>query len=493
MKIRLVLPLFFLGLAGHGALVLAQSAGTFTATGTMITPRFRHTATLLHNGKVLIVGGNTVCYLGSPLGSPPCLRADSAELYDPATGTFTATGSMTTAYPTGAVLLPDGKVLIAGDDITRTMASVELFDPSTGNFNATGKPATLTGVYSTTLLNDGRVLLSGWVGTFPLLVYGAELYDPAAGTFSPVANWPRQQLWSPVVLGGGAVLLASDETNSQRYDPATGTFSLTGLLGFFNGVPPATLLLNGKVLFTGGNTDGGNYSGANVYDPAPGTFAATEKMSTARAGHTATLLPDGTVLIAGGEGQSGSFQPPLVSAELYDPATGMFSATGSLTSARFSHTAILLNNGQVFIAGGTAFLGGGSVLGGSLSAISSAELYTPTVLVPAPALVSLSGDGQGQGAIWHAQTGQIASAGSPAVAGEALSMYTTSLADGGVIPPQVSIGGRLAEVLYFGPSGYPGYNQVNFRVPSGVAPGPAVPVRLIYLGRPSNEVTIGVQ
>ena len=96
-------------------------------------------------------------------------------------------------------------------------------------------------------------------------------------------------------------------------------------------------------------------------------------------------------------------------------------------------------------------------------------------------------------AIWHSQTGQIASAATPAIAGEALSMYTTNLVNGGVIPPQVTIGGRLTEVLYFGASGYPGYNQVNFRVPNGVVPGLAVPVRLTYLSRPSNAVSIALQ
>jgi uncharacterized protein (TIGR03437 family) len=126
--------------------------------------------------------------------------------------------------------------------------------------------------------------------------------------------------------------------------------------------------------------------------------------------------------------------------------------------------------------------------------LTSAELYKPPAPVPAPALFALSGDGKGQGAIWHAATGLVASATNPAIAGEALSMYTTSLVDGGVLPPQVATGGRLAEILFFGDApGYPGYYQVNFRVPSAVAPGPAVPVRLTYLGRPSNEITIGVQ
>ncbi|SRR6266699_1663967 len=106
----------------------------------------------------------------------------------------------------------------------------------------------------------------------------------------------------------------------------------------------------------------------------------------------------------------------------------------------------------------------------------------------------LRSDGKGQGAIWRATTGEVASPTSPAVAGEVLAMYTSSLIEGAVIPPQVVIGGRLAEVLYFGDApGYPGYNQVNFRVPSGIAPGSTVPVRLSYVGRTSNAVTIAVQ
>ena len=156
-----------------------------------------------------------------------------------------------------------------------------------------------------------------------------------------------------------------------------------------------------------------------------------------------------------------------------------------MTVARELHTATLLNDGRVLIAGGNHPLAGAT--------FSSAEIYNPDLLIPAPVLFALSSDGLGQGAIWHAATGQNASAGNPAIEGEALSMYTTTLVEGGSIPPQVSVGGRLAEVLYFGISGYTGYNQVNFRMPRGVAPAPAAPVRLTYLNRSSNAVTIGVQ
>ena len=159
------------------------------------------------------------------------------------------------------------------------------------------------------------------------------------------------------------------------------------------------------------------------------------------------------------------------STELYDTLSGSFTNAGNMVETRSYHTATLLNSGKVLIVGGD----------------NTAELYSPQTLVPAPVLFSLSGDGTGQGEIWHAATGLIASSQNPAAAGEALSLYTTSLSDGGVIPPQVAIGGQLAEIPFFGDApGYPGYYQVNFRMPSGVAPGSAVSVRFELPG-PSEQ------
>ena len=472
MTMSLALLSCVLVVSGH-----AQFPATFTATGSMTMARSEHTATVLPNGNVLVAGG----YSGS--GS-----LASADLYDPSTGVFTPTGNMITPHSGhAATLLPDGRVLITGG---RTIAGTELYDPSTGTFTAAGGTTTVSGI--ATLLKNGKVLITGNT---------AQLYDPVSDSFAPAGSYVGPFYDGPffypdtaTLLKDGRVLIVGNADNAgayleheELYDPVTGTFKVTGKPHTYGcgsdiwSAHTATLLPNGKVLLAGGvNEDCGYFSIAELYDPSTETFTPTAHMTIARAGHTATLQPNGTVLIAGGQLYSS-----LIEVELYNPAAGTFSSLGNMTIARAGHTATLLRDGRVLMSGGVA---------SSDYWLASAERYTPQLLDPAPVLFSLSGDGTGQGAIWHSDAGKIASSTDPATAGDVLSMYTTSLFEGSVIPPQVAIGGQLAEILFFGDApGYPGYFQVNFRVPHGVAPGPAVPVRLTYLGRPSNEVTVDVR
>jgi hypothetical protein len=490
MKSCLVL-LLTLGASGN-----AQTLGTFAATSSMTTPRDQHTATLLTNGKVLIVGGeNSTSY-----------ALASAELYDPAitsipfgvptTGAFSATGALSSARRLhSATLLPDGRVLITGGYALGGVAvsSAELYDPSTGTFTATRGTSTVTVGGIATLLKNGKVLITGNT---------AELYDPVTDSFAPAGSYVGPFYAGPFYpdtatsLQDGRVLIVGTAggdcwlEHEEVYDPVTGIFKVVGEMypysdgcfGYIWAAHAATLLQNGKVLLAGGiSDDTGTYTNhAELYDPSTDAITPTANMTLARAGHTATLLTDGNVLVAGGQ-----LFFSLIDAELYNPTTGTFSATGFMTIARAGHSAALLFDGRVLTSGG---------VGGYNYCLNSADLYTPQLLAPAPALFSLSGDGTGQGAIWHSDTGKIATSANPATAGDAMSMYTTSLFEGDAIPPRVAIGGQLAEVLYFGAApGYPGYSQVNFRVPNAVAPGSAATVRLTYLGRPSNAVTIGVQ
>jgi hypothetical protein len=272
-----------------------------------------------------------------------------------------------------------------------------------------------------------------------------------------------------VVILGSYDLHMTHSFTSELYDPDTGTFSSTTARAQHHFDTPATLLTDGTVLFSGGNgelsTTGEDT--AEIYDPGSDTFFSTGRMTTTRFDHTSTLLSDGKVLIAGSQRTGIDGGSAISSAEVYDPATGAFAPTGDMVSSRFGHTATLLTDGTALIAGGTANRTGAP---GAL-----AEIYTPASVAPPPLLLPFSG-------------------GNPAVAGEALEIYCACLLDGNVVPPRVSIGGRTAEVLWFGNApGFQTLHQINVRVPNGVTPGSNVPVRLTYLGRPSNEVSIAVR
>ena len=294
------------------AFLLNPVSRAASATGSLLTPRGRHMATRLKDGRVLIVGGH------SPSGttSPPT-ALNSAEIYDPASGLFTSTGSMTSARVShAAVLLADGRVLVCagygGNLPTGAIAvhaTAELFDPATGRFTAAGGMTATRTHPSATLHETGQVLVTS-NGT-------AELYDPATNRFASTGN--------PVV-----------PRNEHT----------------------ATLLGDGQVLIVGGLSRNESVATAERYDPRAGVFRPTGSLTTARSGHTATLMDDGRVLVAGGqivrmipEGRNPYTMTTTATAEIYDPIAGTFGAARSMAAARGRHAAVLTPGG-VWIIGG---------------------------------------------------------------------------------------------------------------------------------------------
>lgn len=173
------------------------TAGKFSLTGNMTVERDSHAAARLQNGQVLLCGGANSC------NDSVCVDLSSAELYTPASGKFTRTGSMNVPRINhSANLLNDGTVLIAGGENScgnkgcTTLASAERYSPKTGTFTKTGKMTTARVFFTATTLQNGKVLLAGGLptdtyGGFEQLLNSAELYDPKTGTFSQTGAWPR--------------------------------------------------------------------------------------------------------------------------------------------------------------------------------------------------------------------------------------------------------------------------------------------------------------
>ena len=214
-----------------------------------------------------------------------------------------------------------------------------------------------------------------WSREEALIICNAEVYNPATGTWTATSpGLSSCGSHTATLLTNGKVLVAGGNNSSAAtlYDPVSGTWSGTGSMVTGRQAHTATLLVSGKVLVAGGshlpdNTDA--FNNAELYDPATGSWTATGSLLTSRATHTATLLPDGKVLVAGGFNAPGL---TLETAELYDPNSETWTATGSVAAfepgnmgtARRFHTATLLPNGKVLVAGGEA-VDRGRVLAGA--------------------------------------------------------------------------------------------------------------------------------
>ena len=320
--------------------------GVFTATGSMGTDRADATATLLQDGRVLIAGGTSE---GVPLAT--------AELYDPETGAFTPTGSMSEVRvaPT-ATLLADRQVLIAGgsgDD------SAELYDVAHGTFSRTGPMTTERESHTSTLLSNGLVLIAGGGQGGPVYLKSAELYNPKTGKFTKTGSMmhARENATATLLADGRVLIAGGDEglpcgecgqsgvglASAEIYNPTTGQFTPAGSMTYARYNFAATLLRNGRVLVAGGaneSADGGMLASAELYDPGTGKWTATGSMAGSRDDCTATPLHDGRVLVAG------------FGAELYDPTTGKFSPAAPMQASRHQQTATLLPDGRVLMAGG---------------------------------------------------------------------------------------------------------------------------------------------
>ena len=381
---RVAVPLLLLG----AGLVLVQpcsgASGVFNNTGSLATARGGHTETLLPNGKVLVAGG---------VASNLFTTVGSAELYDPASGTWTATGSLGTARDLHtATLLPNGKVLVAGGDTggpnASNLASAELYDPASGTWTATGSLAIARSLHTATLLPNGKVLVAGGFNDSSGYLASAELYDPASGTWIATGGLATARGGhTDTLLPNGKVLVAGGENGSnsssflasaELYDPASGTWSATGSLATARVAHTATLLPNGKVLVAGGFNDSlGSLASAELYDPASGTWTATGSLTTVRRIHTATLLPNGQVLVAGGNDGSNA----LASAELYGDATGSPAASQLLNIA----TRLKVLNGDNVLIGGFIITGTDPKkvlilgIGPSLAQFFSGSLSDPTL------------------------------------------------------------------------------------------------------------------
>jgi hypothetical protein len=347
-----------------GPTATATQAGWVT-TGSLNVGRAGHTATLLSDGKVLVVGGTDSSGVES-------------ELYDPTANTWTLTGSLKFGrWGHTATELSDGKVLVVGGAAGYTL-NAELYDPVTGTWTLTGQLNISRFFHTANRLADGRVLVAGgWADPFnPIHTASAEIYDPATGMWTLTGSLNRSRVWhTSTLLGDGKVLVAggfsylnrtvtaeSYLTSTELFDPLKGTWTNAGELLGPRHLHTATLLASGKILIAGGVSD--RLKDWELFDPTTGTSSANGSLNFQHLYPVATPLRDGNVLITGGFSAN---------AETFDTTSAKWLGAGQQITPRVGHSATLLQDGRILFAGGAS--GPYTDWGFAGPSLASAELY----------------------------------------------------------------------------------------------------------------------
>jgi hypothetical protein len=303
---------------------------------------------------------------------PVSIFTNRADIFSLAGRTFSETAAMMNSHrqQSHAVKLGSGQILIAGEQYDGGAKISELFTEATHAWSLTVNHPSLDRFSGAmTLLPSGKVLYSGGYdgGAGGPTYNSAELFDPATSTWSPTGSMVALRVGHSqtllttgpnagkvLVVGGGQRIGLTVEARCELYDPATGTFALTGPLATARSLHTATRLPDGRVLVTGGHSAGAdtaNRDSAEIYDPLAGTWSFAAPMAFRRGRHTATLLPNGDVLVVGGA-QVGSGTTVNASAEIYHPATNSWRTVPSMAQARVGQAAALLPSGEVLVAGG---------------------------------------------------------------------------------------------------------------------------------------------
>ena len=328
----------------RSAWLFEPATGGWFETGSMTQGRSGHTATLLADGRVLAVGGCDFGIPGNTYESSGQLDVFSAEIYDPPAGQWRATGSLAfgRCHHT-ATLLPDGRVLVVGGWLADPCGFPEVFDPTSGTWAVASQLRTPRFDHTATLLSDGTVMIAGgrWDVGPPT---PSDLCVASGG--APRAE-PGSTIDGIVVeLEGGAEIEGGhpELDTIELYDPETGRWTSGSPMSGRRSGATATPLADGRVLVAGGFY-AGMLKSADIYDPATGSWTPAAPMTTGRSGHAAIPLHDGAVLVVGG-----CFFDHLVSTERYDPVHDTWQPTAPMPMTHCSPPVVILPDGKGLLA-----------------------------------------------------------------------------------------------------------------------------------------------